>query len=339
MLRHQTGTHGRQPSSTRERTSGILLDALIESYKDSEIGRQESFLPLTELLQLITPVSVRQELERRDLFVDKRSKKTSRSEMGLGARLRTQASHAVLLRSENKLNNLSHHVCGEKPHRKLFAILIILGMPWKIKDLINASLSDADLPLDTCEVKETFYLCHRQSLKRGEYDQQKHPTFPRSRMRKAKAPHPPYIKVFQKWEESKRRDFYDKQWIVMAPYFDRGQDPNRPIVHHKLRSKTILPFLSYEFIGRGGFGEVFKVEIHSGHHNFNDSDVRYRSACPAPSRIRLHTNVAGFNRTKSPLTSPLNSYTLLRIAPSTGRDSRVKSRCSSYSAGRSIPTC
>jgi hypothetical protein len=57
-------------------------------------------------------------------------------------------------------------------------------------------------------------------------------------------------------------DFVDlttSQWLMLAPVF--GEDD----VGREFQSKHVMPFRSKEKIGRGGYSEVFKIQLHEAH--------------------------------------------------------------------------
>jgi hypothetical protein len=60
--------------------------------------------------------------------------------------------------------------------------------------------------------------------------------------------------------------FYGKQWEFLAPVFSTTSLPRQ------FDKKTILPFLSMEPKGEGGFGEIFKITIEPSHHSFTQHD-------------------------------------------------------------------
>lgn len=66
----------------------------------------------------------------------------------------------------------------------------------------------------------------------------------------------------------------DLQWRFKAHLFASDKDANgsRDIAHKLLHPKVVIPILmpaGSPSIGSGGFGEVFKVQIHSDHHHLS----------------------------------------------------------------------
>lgn len=64
------------------------------------------------------------------------------------------------------------------------------------------------------------------------------------------------------WTESECKRFYTSQWEILVPQFSTSEkEPNQD-----LHQRAILPFTSRDKDKKeGGFGEVFKVEIHENH--------------------------------------------------------------------------
>jgi len=56
-------------------------------------------------------------------------------------------------------------------------------------------------------------------------------------------------------------DFYEKQWEFSAPVFLDDTE------HRTLDDFAVLPFVKNDKIADGGFGEVFRIELHPGHQN------------------------------------------------------------------------
>jgi hypothetical protein len=64
-------------------------------------------------------------------------------------------------------------------------------------------------------------------------------------------------------ESPKRIKFVQKQWRFLAPVLREDQS------HRVLDDRTILPFLSSENIGKGGFANVSKVRVDASHHKIS----------------------------------------------------------------------
>jgi hypothetical protein len=253
--------------STNRKPSGCLKTALNDALEESHPRGLDSFLPLDELMLLVNPASIRQELDGYSFFTEKKDKKTDRKRNKVRS----------LIRSENQLRKLGERVCSEQTScRKLFAILVLVEMAWWIKHIMKEKISDSDLPLRLCKVNDKLQL-----LRRGVDNRQasagrraKHKKHHASEATEEGIVGPsPSIKCFRKWTERQLRDFYDKQWMVIAPFFNRGEDPNRPVLHMKLNNKAILPYLSWDTVKSGGFGEVSRVTIHNEHQTFSKPSV------------------------------------------------------------------
>lgn len=126
---------------------------------------------------------------------------------------------------------------------KLQGILIVLCLmdrPTKIRLFVDSGTCDADLPLVECP-----YPTAEKGVKvlRSKWNTQR-----------------PYMR-FKKPADTE--DFLKKQWSVLAwrfPGFDG-------VVFHKdFEDGMILPYLSHKLVSRkGGFGDVYKVEIQPDH--------------------------------------------------------------------------
>ena len=129
-----------------------------------------------------------------------------------------------------------------KTYRLIFAILLFLHRPSKIWSFIENGISDTDLPL----------LKHPQVGKRFELRKQ-------SDLNAS-------LKCFKRWTFDEIGSFEEKQWMFLAPVFSLTP-------HQLLKPEHVLPFKSWSPIQGGGYGEVCKAEIHSGHHNFEATQV------------------------------------------------------------------
>lgn len=61
-------------------------------------------------------------------------------------------------------------------------------------------------------------------------------------------------------------EFEEHQWDFIAPVF------NHRLLHRNIPTEFRLPFIESRKLGEGGFGNVYEVVIHAGHHNFKDID-------------------------------------------------------------------
>jgi hypothetical protein len=64
-------------------------------------------------------------------------------------------------------------------------------------------------------------------------------------------------------------EFFENQWIFVSPIFSVR------LTHRYFHDETILPFMENSALDEGGFGRVFLVKIHAGHHIYsNDHSIK-----------------------------------------------------------------
>ncbi|KAM5341692.1 hypothetical protein ACJ41O_014723 [Fusarium nematophilum] len=73
------------------------------------------------------------------------------------------------------------------------------------------------------------------------------------------------IQLFKKWRDRDVEAFENQQWRVHVPVFSTTGSEGAKPPHYELGYGTILPYVSTENVGRGGFSAVDKVEIHPSH--------------------------------------------------------------------------
>lgn len=144
-----------------------------------------------------------------------------------------------------------------KCFRKIFVILVLIDMTPAIIKFLDEKrgVNDSDLPFEKVE----------RQHERGAYD-----------LRLSRNP-AKRLKCF-KWDQLHIRIFEDFQWYTLSPFFGKGG--HKEVKHYPLQDQVILPFIevatrkgrtstyrTLEF--EGGFGRVFKVDIHPNHHNFD----------------------------------------------------------------------
>lgn len=61
------------------------------------------------------------------------------------------------------------------------------------------------------------------------------------------------------------RIFHEKQWEFTVPIFSES------VLHRQLADETILPFISEEKVGQGGFGVVHRVGVDSEHNHYGST--------------------------------------------------------------------
>ncbi|KAH7127203.1 kinase-like domain-containing protein [Dendryphion nanum] len=175
-----------------------IRDALV----DDPLTYPQKFLPVDFIEQEITEEAIKNELRR----------KWSLSNRALPGRIISEDA------------------------RKVFTILVHIGEPAAIKDLLAEGLNDGHLPL---RVSPTG----RNDNTLVSHDERK--TFT----------------SFSRWKTEQRvTDFVDKQWLVLAPVFDSTGR------HLKLESSCPLPFKAMEEV-KGDYSSVVrKSEFHPAHY-------------------------------------------------------------------------
>jgi hypothetical protein len=61
--------------------------------------------------------------------------------------------------------------------------------------------------------------------------------------------------------------FFNQQWEFWVPRFSGD------VVHRKFLPRTIFPFMSSEFLAKGGYGVVDRIEIHEQYRPFSPNQV------------------------------------------------------------------
>ncbi|KAK4033139.1 hypothetical protein C8A01DRAFT_19875, partial [Parachaetomium inaequale] len=142
------------------------------------------------------------------------------------------------------------HLPTEKRFQKIMAVLLLIERPSRIGSLMQEGICDADLPLVLVPtVNKPF---KRWALRR----------------RKDRDTH---LQCFANWRQRTMALFEQRQWAVLAPFFARDLRNPKKVPHYFLPDQVIMPFRSWGKVGQGGFGEVYKTEIHPDHHDFNHS--------------------------------------------------------------------
>ncbi|KAI0964733.1 kinase-like domain-containing protein [Xylaria arbuscula] len=145
-----------------------------------------------------------------------------------------------------------------RSRQKLFAILIMLGVPEKIHTFIRDNIWDSHLPLHR-NLVEKRWECYDnvngdKVLKIARF--MDHIRDPHSHL------------------EDLLEDLFEKyQWYMIAPVFDLS---GPELMHYSLLKNTPLPFIEDRPGGehpvRGGFGEVRRVRIHPAHHTLRSEE-------------------------------------------------------------------
>lgn len=199
------------------------------------------FIPLDELDRIIAEDSVKTEVESWDIFSDQDDI----------IRLVHDIIRVHSFYDKSGLND-SSEPSGQKrfTRQKLFAILILIGKPQIIIELVNAGIYDAHLPFRYTDGRMKIQRSTNKDLTT--------------------------IYSFEKWNNRDFDLFQMYQWYMLAPRFNfRSKDV--PIVHRYLLDKmTPLPFVNDEHrpsmyredgAVRGVTnGVVRRVRIHPAHY-------------------------------------------------------------------------
>ena len=163
------------------------------------------------------------------------------------------------------IDQYTDYVCGsdddskrdENISRKIFANLVLIGQLHRIKDFMDAGIKDRHLPFRKSSrehIGETFTLVKRATFNRTKSE----PVF-----------------CFNDWNPVEKRKFYDNQWRLLSPYFDRA--PDGTVGLYELDEQCIMPWIEIGEEKRGtfvpsenvgGFAKVTKFSIHPDHHAF-----------------------------------------------------------------------
>jgi hypothetical protein len=227
-----------RPAHTSEhrKTKKTLQKRLFSALERTHQGKD--FFPRKVLSTIITEKCVREELVKH--LDDTHNKKV----IGEYAQKICEETEFA----ENDIKKI-------KSFRKIFVILVLIGMTPAIIKFLEKNVNDSDLPLLKVERPDD----------KGSYDLR----LSRNPMKK--------LRCFSKnWTQLNIRNFEDLQWRTLSPFFGKGGHKN--VKHYPLQDQVILPFISAsrrDETGtcrtlelQGGFGRVFKVDIHPDHHNF-----------------------------------------------------------------------
>lgn len=199
-------------------------------------GRQDrkGFFPGTTFTEVINEQTVRQELKRYPMCFD---------------------SKAVEL--------VTALVCGDRPLRKVFTLLVIMNKLTDIKLFIDDGVTDESLPLSRNPKSNSENTFQFESNRTS---------------RKAAG----QLGCFLNWDAIDIWTFEEWQWTTLSPILKRGR--RRNVKHLDLRDELPLPF-TYDSrhssdgqVIEGGFSTVFKVHIHPANHRFQSPEVSYRLA-------------------------------------------------------------
>ncbi|KAF5492077.1 hypothetical protein CGCS363_v010690 [Colletotrichum siamense] len=155
------------------------------------------------------------------------------------------------------LDRLAHDICNQDKNRpsygKVFALLCLIDKVRSIGRFVKpvTGVCDEDLPLQRVNSDEN-----------GNID-----------LRKRNALDVP-LKCFLKWNHNALKSFDDWQWTLSVPILSRVSGTEAQ--YRKFDDRVILPLMSecspHENGGVGGYSEVFKIQIHPRHHDFDQTD-------------------------------------------------------------------
>jgi hypothetical protein len=281
------------------------------------------FFPYSEVDRLVNVESVTRELELCSRLV----------QWTQGVRPRAQATE--ICRPEEG-----------KSYRRIFAILVMLGLPLRIHRFLKHGISDDMLPFEGREAEKGPYKLFPMTVPttgtQNAASKMASGSGPGVKTAKRKP-----LKCFRGWKDFQKRRFEETQWKFAAPFFARSAVAEKPIQHVDLPDKAILPFTSWTWIDKGGSGEVFHTEIHAAHHGFGSDDAQQVSRrmevlqhCSASLPGVSYISAALSIRTQTYQTFPYR----LAILPSndssqqTDPISKRKPWCSSCSVARTTRT-
>lgn len=151
-----------------------------------------------------------------------------------------QESHADA-RLRGILSDDAENIC--RSYCKIFAILVLVDMVWRISDFISSNLDDSRLPMPDIDTTDARPL----------------PTALLEGMN--------WKTVIKKWRRRDVDQFKTYQWRVLAPVFTARD------LEYRLCPSHILPFEESHEQSKGGFATVYRVKIHPDHHDFGKFEV------------------------------------------------------------------
>src|SRR5579871_1983024 len=176
-----------------------LYQQLKECLLECPLEGQKMFLPLSDLNEKITRDSVKGQLPCLETFCHR---------------------------------NLPNKILQQA--KKVFAILVLMYEPHKIKGLLQDGLTDDQLPLQAKKINNNNVV---------------------------ESVHGKIFKSFNTWRnEARVEDFLEKQWLVQAPVFDPTGK------HFVLDLKCALPFKCIDQKAeKGALSIVYKGTLHPAH--------------------------------------------------------------------------
>ncbi|KAJ3533864.1 hypothetical protein NM208_g7781 [Fusarium decemcellulare] len=217
----------------------IFMESVTSHHPQSYRGR---FLPLEKLKVVLGEDAVEKQLAK-----CKGRRKTTHSKNSSpidipGIKAEVQAVMGTLVRDTTQTD------AEHKSYLKILAILILIKRRSMIYPFMKAGLCDAHLPLSLENAADsTPWKLRRKDGQEVSRDN------------------------FRDWKKSSFARFIEKQWIVLAPSFDNGCDTKEDL--QMLSGDHVLPFISWVKLSEGGFGKVYKVQIHPSCHSFNSASA------------------------------------------------------------------
>lgn len=161
------------------------------------------------------------------------------------------------LKLRNRCSDIIKFVCGNPDFKasRVFAVLLLIEHPQLIVDFMEERISDRDLPLRLRDKEKSHFTLYCLDKKVGE----------------SLIP----IKRFDEWESVQRYAFYNHQWWVKLPFFEKSTSKSldaHPAI--QLHNSSILPWIEYKPIYDRN-SDVVRVKIHNAHHRF-EPEVRNR---------------------------------------------------------------
>jgi serine/threonine protein kinase len=219
-----------------------LRDALFSSLVKTSQGTGE-FLPASVLESLVTETRVRRILTV--LF-------STWSSDGIAQMAKSICGSGNSSPSEESYTRRN----PPRTYRKIFAILVMIDKAADIVHFIEEELSDLDLPLSRAAPTNGS---NRIDLRRRGTPEEE-------------------LRCLSGWSQKAIRGFDQWQWSMLSPFF-RMSDSSRRVRHYILNDKAVLPFVQEEKGEQsvnsetvGGFGSVFKVNIHPSHHSLGNNE-------------------------------------------------------------------
>lgn len=143
---------------------------------------------------------------------------------------------------------------------KIFVILVLMDKLHAIVDFIAQNVFDIHLPLEETQDSDGNTRLNRNQQVGG----------PGSNIP---------IDIFDHWTDNEIDAFLGRQYEVCVPIFwlSTDEEPLAEVPHFELQSGIVLPFVKddegKQGTRSGGFGEVWKVQLHTAHHNHCKSMV------------------------------------------------------------------